>query len=159
MAVMAFDVGEKRVGIAVGEALTGRASVLPTLPPDDWIALSRTWRDWAPTAAVVGWPLTEEGALQPATERALRFARALHGRFGCPVYACDERFSSRAADDRLREDRASGRLGRRVRKSDRDAESARVILEQWFSQGGAAGTLRLMPPASGTANLGDNAAP
>ena len=146
MAVMAFDVGEKRVGIAVGEALTGRARALPTLAPDDWQGIQRSWDSWAPTAAVVGWPLDEQGGLQAATARAQAFAGQLHGRFGCPVYVCDERYSSRMADDRLRQARAQGQLGRRGRKADRDAEAARVILEQWFDEGGVEGGRRLLPP-------------
>lgn len=146
MAVMAFDVGEKRLGIAVGEALTGRARALPTLDPADWGAIQRCWDDWAPIAAVVGWPLDDDGRSQPTTELARVFAGRLHGRFGCPVFTCDERFSSRAADARLRDARAQGQLGRRVRKTDRDAEAARVILEQWFSEGGLHGGRRLLPP-------------
>jgi putative Holliday junction resolvase len=48
------------------------------------------------------------------------------------VHQADERYSSRAADDALREARSSGRMQRRVRKGDRDGQAARVILEQWL---------------------------
>jgi putative Holliday junction resolvase len=147
MPFLAFDVGEKRVGVAVGEGLTGQARALPTLPTGDQEALARLWAEWAPEAAIVGWPLTETGEEQRATVQARRFARTLHARFGCPVYACDERYSSRAADDRLRAARASGQLGRRVRKADRDAQAAVVILEQWFAEGGPAAGRRIDPDA------------
>ena len=54
-----------------------------------------------------------------------------------PVYLCDERLSSRAADDELRQARADGRLNRRVRSGDRDGVAARLILEQWLATGAA----------------------
>jgi putative Holliday junction resolvase len=49
------------------------------------------------------------------------------------VHLCDERLSSRAADEALREARADGRLARRVRSGDRDGVAARLILEQWLA--------------------------
>lgn len=147
MTILAFDVGEKRIGVAVGEGLTGQARALTTLTAGDGAALARLWKEWAPVAAVVGWPLTEAGEEQRATEQARQFAQSLHDRFRCPVYACDERYSSRAADERLRAARAAGQLGRRVRKSDRDAQAAIVILEQWFAEGGSGAGRRIDPGA------------
>jgi putative holliday junction resolvase len=146
VAVIAFDVGHKRIGVAVGEALTGRARALVTLQPGDTRALEKLWTEWAPEAVVIGWPLSETGARQPATELAARFARSLAQRLSVPLYLCDERYSSRAADDRLRAARAGGQLSRRVRKTDRDAEAARVILEQWFAEA-AEGQLTRFDPA------------
>lgn len=145
MAVMAFDVGAKRIGVAVGEALTGSARPLPTVAAGDWAALHRHWQQWAPEAAVVGWPLGEDGREQAATRLARRFAVELARRYQCPIYLCDERYSSRTADERLRAARAGGQLGRRVRKTDRDAQSARVILEQWFAEGAAERARRFLP--------------
>ena len=99
MAVLAFDVGHKRIGVAVGEALTGNARALPTLHPDDITHLDRLWRDWAPDAVVIGWPLTEDGQTQAATALAASFALQLQHRYGVAVYLCDERYSSRSADE------------------------------------------------------------
>ncbi|HVT35100.1 MAG TPA: Holliday junction resolvase RuvX, partial [Nevskiaceae bacterium] len=64
-----------------------------------------------------------------------RFAAELGQRCKLPVHLCDERFSSRAADDELRSARADGRMARRVRKGDRDGAAARLLLEQWFREG------------------------
>lgn len=138
MRALAFDHGEKRIGVAVGDSLTGSARPLPTLAPGDWPAITRLLAEWQPQVLVVGLPLDEDGGEQPATTAARRFARALAGQTGLPVQTCDERYSSRAADDWLRHARASGRMTRRVRKGDRDAQSARVILEQWFREQGPA---------------------
>lgn len=133
MLYLCFDYGEKRIGAAVGDELTGTARVLPTLAGGDWLTLQKMLAEWRPQALVVGLPLNDDGSEQPASQRARKFALELQNRCGLPVHFCDERYSSRAADDVLREARANGDLKRRVRKGDRDAQSARVILQQWLS--------------------------
>lgn len=132
-AYLGFDFGEKRIGVALGDDLTGSARPLPTLTPGDWIALDRVLADWRPAAVIVGLPLDEDGREQRITAAARRFAEQLGARCKLPVHLVDERFSSREADSHLRQARASGRMTRRVRKGDRDAHSARVVLEQWLA--------------------------
>ncbi len=131
---LAFDYGAKRIGAAVGDDLTYSARPLPAIANGDWTALDRVIQDWKPLALVLGLPLDEDGGEQPVTVEARRFSRQLAARYRLPVHECDERYSSRAADDALRDARASGRMGRRVRKGDRDGEAARVILEQWLAE-------------------------
>ena len=132
-AYLGFDYGEKRIGLAIGDDLTASARPLPPRASGDWTAIDRVLREWRPAALIVGLPLDEDGSEQAITTAARRFAAQLQARANLPVHLADERFSSRAADDRLRAARSSGRMTRRVRKGDRDAESARVILEQWLS--------------------------
>lgn len=146
---LGFDYGEKRIGLAVGDDLTGSARPLASLAGSDWTAVDRVLREWRPAALVVGLPLLEDGTEQATTHAARRFARQLAERSKLPVHFADERYSSRAADDVLRDARASGRMTRRVRKGDRDAQSARVILEQWLQSCG------FKSPAA----LGDNSVP
>lgn len=134
MIFLAFDYGEKRIGAAVGDALTGTAQCLPTINGTDWAAIQKVIADWRPAALVVGLPLHESGAEQPITAAVRRFAQQLRERSRLSVHICDERYSSRAADDELRGARASGRMTRRVRKGDRDGQAARVILEQWLME-------------------------
>lgn len=133
---LAFDYGHKRVGVAVGDVITGTARPLPTVQlgkEPDWKALLAPVVEWRPRALVVGLPLNDDGSDQAITTAARRFAEELARRSGLPVHLADERFSSRAADDALRDARASGRMNRRVRKGDRDGQAARVILEQWMA--------------------------
>ena len=135
---LAFDYGLKRIGVAVGDSLTASARALPTLPhhdKPDWIAVDQLLRDWRPSALVVGLPLDEDGGEQAITAPARRFAQELGKRSGLAVHLADERYSSRSADDALRQARASGQMARRVRKGDRDGEAARIILEQWLLGG------------------------
>lgn len=130
---LGFDHGEKRIGVALGDDLTGAARPLPAIADGDWRALEQVIADWRPAALIVGLPLNDDGSEQKASVAARRFAAQLAQRYKLPVHQVDERYSSRAADDALREARASGRMTRRVRKGDRDAQSARVILEQWLA--------------------------
>ena len=129
---LGFDYGSKRIGVAVGDSLTRSARPLPALPGPDWTAIGRLVAEWRPAALVVGLPLDEDGSEQAITGPARRFADELGKRLKLPVHQADERYSSRAADDALREARSSGRMQRRVRKGDRDGQAARVILEQWL---------------------------
>ena len=132
---LAFDFGIKRIGIAVGDAVTGGARGLGALP-QDWTRIERLLDEWRPSACVVGLPLGRNDEEQPITRQARAFAAELGKRFGGPVHLCDERYSSRAALGDLRDARASGAMKRRVRSGDKDSAAARVILEQWMGEQG-----------------------
>jgi len=132
---MGFDFGRLRIGVAVGEGITGSARPLRTLPVrrqrPDWDAIGRLIAEWRPDLLVVGVPRHADGTASAVTEAALRFGRQLHGRFRLPVTTIDERLSSWEAEQRQFEAAATNR-----RKSDTalDAEAAAVILESWFNQ-------------------------
>lgn len=134
--LLGFDVGTRLTGVAVGEAITGGARPLTTLPMTDGKVdadrLTRLVRQWQPAALVVGLPLALDGTEQPMSRRARRFATELEQRFDCPVHLCDERHSSQEAARRFAEARRSGSK-RRHHASDLDAMAAAIILETWFS--------------------------
>lgn len=133
---LGFDYGAKRIGVAVGDAVTGSARPLPTVAngrQPDWDKLAKALKEWRPAGCVVGLPVDLDGNDQAITTQARAFAEQLRSRYGVPVYLCDERLSSRAADDELRNARAEGRKNRRVRSGDRDGVAARLILEQWLA--------------------------
>jgi putative Holliday junction resolvase len=136
-----FDYGGRRIGTAVGDALTKLARPLPTIAngrEPDWEAVEKLLREWRPAACVVGLPIDLDGKEQALTAQARQFGHQLRHRYGVPVHLVDERLSSRAADDELRKARADGRMTRRVRKGDRDGVAARLILEQWLQEKPAA---------------------
>ncbi len=138
---LGFDFGARRIGVAVGDRLTGRARPLPAIVNNrepDWNAVEKLLREWGPKACVVGLPLDLQGNDQSITAQARAFATQIHTRYQLPVHLCDERLSSRAADDELRNARADGRMKRRVRSGDRDGVAARLILEQWLATDTAA---------------------
>lgn len=130
---LAFDYGTKRIGVAIGDAVTRAARGLGAVP-HDWGKIGKLLVEWTPAACVVGLPLDESGAEQAITRQARQFAGELQQRFKGPVHLCDERYSSRSARGDLVAARAAGRLKRRVRPGDKDSEAARIILEQWLAE-------------------------
>ena len=128
---LAFDYGEKRIGTAIGDTITGTARPLATLTGGLADALKLV-AEWRPTALVVGLPLMEDGSDQRITTLTRVFAKALQAQSQLPVYFSDERYTSRAADDFLRDARASGVMARRVKKGDRDGLAAKILLEQFL---------------------------
>ncbi|MGQ9724944.1 MAG: Holliday junction resolvase RuvX [Tepidimonas sp.] len=118
---LAFDWGDRRVGVASGNAVTRTASPLPTVQAQGdarWQRLGAVIGEWRPDALVVGVPCHPDGAAHELTLRARRFARQLHGRTGLPVVEVDERYSSTEAHA----------LG----ADDADAGAACIILEQFL---------------------------
>lgn len=128
---LAFDYGEKRIGTAVGDTITGTARPLPTLTGGLEAALKLV-AEWRPVGLVVGLPLMEDGSDQRITTLTRRFAQALEARSQLAVHFSDERYSSRAADDYLRDARSTGAMARRVKKGDRDGVAAKILLEQFL---------------------------
>ena len=120
--LLAFDYGERRIGVAVGQTLTGTATPLATLAAHhgrpDWQAVSSLVENWKPEAVVVGLPLNMDGTEQPITARVRRFARRLQARVALPVHFADERLSTREVGGAPRQGR--------------DAMAAQVILEGWM---------------------------
>ena len=134
--VLAFDYGLRRIGVAVGNTLTGTAEPLATLQArdgnPDWTALESCVREWQPGMLVVGVPYNMDGSAGELTGRAVAFAVELGRRFGLGVAQVDERLSSREAVEALRLRRRSGAIGRRLRREDVDKEAACVLLRQWL---------------------------
>jgi putative Holliday junction resolvase len=122
--LLCFDFGSKRIGVAVGQTVTGTASPLLTINSHnnrpDWEKIESVICDWHPDAIIVGLPLTLHGTAQEMTESAERFARQIEGRFNVPVYHMDERLSTFEARERT---------GGNV---DLDAVAAQAILESWM---------------------------
>lgn len=131
--VLAFDFGEKRIGVAVGECELRTASALTTLDAETndarWSGIGRLLDEWKPVALVVGLPLSPDGEAHDMTARAQRFARQLEGRYRLPVALQDERFTSAEADAQLRD---GGQKDWRERKKQLDAHAAQLILKDYF---------------------------
>lgn len=128
-AVLGFDYGVRKIGVAVGQTITHTATPLCTLPTrdgkPDWDAIGQLIREWQPESLVVGLPYQMDDVEAPVAERARRFARQLEGRYRLPVFLADERLTTREA---IRQ------LGREARRDAPrvDAMAARLILETWL---------------------------
>lgn len=139
--VLGFDVGARRIGVAVGSVFGSSARPVAVVDVHangpDWPAIDRLRREWRPDAFIVGDPMTLEGGDQPARRRARAFAQELHRRFALPVKFVDERSSSVEAAQRFAAERAQGARRRRDAQV-LDAMAAAVIIERWLAAPGEA---------------------
>ena len=137
--VLGFDVGARRIGVAVGSAFGHGARALAVVDVHghgpDWPAIDRLRREWRPDGFVVGDPMTLEGGDQPIRRAAHAFAAELRNRFALPVVLVDERASSIEAAQRFAAERAEGRRKRRDATA-LDAVAAAVIVERWLAAPG-----------------------
>lgn len=134
--VLGFDVGARRIGVAVGNAFTGSARAVAVVDVraagPDWAVVEKMLREWRPDGLVVGDPMTLDGGDQPIRKMARAFADTLHQRYKLPVVMVDERNSSQEAARRFAMARAEGQR----KRSDAellDAVAAAVIVERWLS--------------------------
>ena len=128
--LLGFDFGPRKIGVAVGQTVTGTATALETVRArgqrPDWTRLEAIIRDWQPDAAVVGLPFNMDDSEEAWSERVHRFARQLHGRFGLSVHLVDERLTSLEARRQLK-------VGLHSADDRVDAHAARLILETWLA--------------------------
>ncbi|MES2151382.1 MAG: Holliday junction resolvase RuvX [Pseudomonadota bacterium] len=120
--VFGFDFGIKRIGIAMGNTLTGHAQALSVIKAIDNAArfaqIGALIAEWKPARLVVGEPRHPDGAEHEMTLRCRRFANQLHGRFELPVVLVDERYSSAVI---------TAKRGEVI-----DDKAAAIILQQYF---------------------------
>ena len=148
--IMSFDFGFRRIGVAVGQRLTGTATPLGIVGAvdgvPDWTQLEKLIKDWQPVRFIVGLPLNMDNSESDMSHRAARFAEKLSGRFGIPAETMDERLSTfevrqtgtvvkesstgkKGATGRIRASRKKVTPRKRV-----DDLAAVVILESWLRQ-------------------------
>ncbi len=131
--LLAFDYGETKVGVAVGNTVTASASALSIIRYRSraglFGAIEALIREWQPERLVVGRPLTPDGEPSRVTALAERFCRRLEGRFGLPVSQVDERYTSLEAQSEIGSGNDSGRSG-----TDDDAVAAAIILRQYLNE-------------------------
>jgi putative Holliday junction resolvase len=127
---MAVDLGERRIGLAISDP-TGviaspagfverRAGKRPPLT-----ALLAKAAELEARGFVVGLPLDQDGAETPRTEEARRLAYELAARTGLPARLVDERFTTAAALQAIKEMGGSTH----GRKGDVDSMAATLLLQ------------------------------
>jgi putative Holliday junction resolvase len=136
MRILALDVGERRVGVAVSDPTGTIARPLHAIKrasrAEDFAAIARLVDEYRAEAVVVGQPLSLDGHAGPQARRVARYAEALAEMLTVPVIPWDERFSTARADEILRETRGE-RAKRRARATGEiDAIAAAVILQRYL---------------------------
>ncbi len=133
--VLSFDFGLRRIGVAVGQDVTGSASPLGIIAnrPEgpDYERLDELIREWQPTQLVVGMPAHADGSASEMEDLARDFAAELT-RYGLPVETVDERYTSIEAERVLKDARAAGTRGR-ISREMIDSAAAVLIAERYLA--------------------------
>jgi putative Holliday junction resolvase len=118
--ILAFDFGEKRIGVAVGNKVTKTAEPLKIIQEKNqdqrFKAIELIITEWQPQILVVGLPTHPDGAEHEMTQKAKRFGNQLKGRFQKEVVLVDERYTSVSVE------------------GGNDALAAQLILQQYLDQ-------------------------
>jgi len=132
--LLAFDFGTKRIGIAIGNTLTGSARPLATVNDEKndvrFARIGELIAEWQPVALVVGLPCNDDGTPHEMTALSRRFANRLKGRFNLPTLLVDERYTSAAASSVLDGEGIHGRK----QKTLIDQYAAQQILQAYFDE-------------------------
>lgn len=131
-AVLAFDFGLKRIGVAVGELEFGMAHALATLnggdAPRTMAAIDKLIKEWRPNLLIVGQPRHDDGQPHALTGVIKKFVAQLRNHTKLDVILSDESYSSAAASIALR---AAGISGQK-QKAMLDSVAAQEILQGYF---------------------------
>lgn len=132
MRIMALDIGEVRVGVAVsdpGERVASPVAVVPALEVEACAkSFRRLLEDWEPELFVCGLPYTLAGEEGPQAVRIREVAAKVSAACGIPVEFSDERLSSREAKRSLRE---KG-LSEKAMRGKVDMIAACLFLQAWL---------------------------
>ena len=133
--ILAFDFGLRRIGVAVGQSITGSASPLGVVANRetgvDQDAIGALVREWRPGLLVVGIPAHADGSPSEMQAPIEAFIEEL-ARYELPVETVDERYTSVEAERVLKEARAGGSRGR-ISKEDIDSAAAVFIAERYLA--------------------------
>jgi putative Holliday junction resolvase len=133
--ILAFDFGLRRIGVAVGQDITGSASPLGTVANRDTgidhTAIAALISEWQPSGLVVGMPSHADGSPSDMQVPVEGFIDELR-QYELPINTVDERYTSIEAERVLREARAAG-TRRRVSKETVDSAAAVVIAERFLA--------------------------
>jgi len=132
--ILAFDFGLRRIGVAIGQDVTGSASPLGVVANRDsgvdHEAIAALIREWRPTSLVVGMPAHADGSPSEIQVPVRAFIGELE-RYGLPIDTVDERYTSVEAERVLKEARAAGTRGR-ITKEMIDSAAAVFIAERYL---------------------------
>jgi putative Holliday junction resolvase len=129
---LALDIGEKRIGVAVGDETGTLARPLTTIARaskrQDFERIARLVTEQSAERVIAGYPRSLSGDEGPQAQRVRRYVEALAITLRVPVELWDERYTTVEAKERLHE-------AKRRRPRDRgqlDAAAAAIILQDYL---------------------------
>ena len=136
MRVLALDVGERRVGIAISDPTGALARPLQALMRSsreaDFGAVAAIVAEYDVGLVVVGLPFSLDGTQGPQARRITGYADGLADHLPTPVVLWDERFTTAEAEEILRQSRSEKKRRRARTSGELDAIAAAVILQSYL---------------------------
>ena len=133
--LLGIDYGTKRIGLAIGQAITRTAQAIPLITCKNhlpnWHNITHVLREWGVDGIVVGLPLNMDGSPQPITALTHTFIAELKQHTALPIYTVDERLTTIEAKQQLSQ---AARRPHRLAQQKVDSYAAKIILEAWFQQ-------------------------
>ena len=128
MQIVAFDYGEKKIGVAVGHTETNTSSPLQIIFNNNdqvnWNEISVLLDEWKPELIIIGKPLNMDGTNSEIMKKVEKFVKHLKTIYDAQYEYIDERLTTFEAKEILVEN-----------KSDIvDANVAKILIDNWFNK-------------------------
>ena len=127
MQIVAFDFGEKKIGVAVGQTSTYTSSPLQVIFNNhdkvNWNEISILLEEWKPELILVGKPLNMDGTDSKIMKKVGAFYKKLESLYDAKFEYIDERLTTFEARDILKENNVETV----------DANAAKILIDNWFN--------------------------
>lgn len=132
---LGFDVGVKRIGVAIANSLIRKAKGIKTVTNNkngslNWQAIIDIVQQYPADFFIVGLPLDKDNKEQEMTFIARSFGRKIADKFATEVIFFDEYLSSVEAKKQLK----WSYLNKNANRGDVDMLSAQLILQDWLNE-------------------------
>ena len=128
MQIVAFDFGEKKIGVAVGQTSTYTSSPLQVIFNNhdkvNWNEISILLEEWKPELILVGKPLNMDGTDSEIMMKVDAFYKKLESLYDAKFEYVDERLTTFEAKDILKENNVETV----------DANAAKILIDNWFNE-------------------------
>ena len=126
MQIIAFDYGEKKIGVAVGQTSTNTSSPLQIIFNNDnktnWISISSLLDEWKPDLILLGKPFNMDGSDSEIMKKVDKFYKELKSIYHADIEFVDERLTTFEAREILKDEK----------QDNVDAHAAKILIDNWF---------------------------
>ena len=126
MQIIAFDFGEKKIGVAVGQTSTNTSSPLQIIFNKDnktnWVSISSLLDEWKPDLILLGKPLNMDGSESEIMKKVDKFYKQLKSIYDADIEFVDERLTTFEAREILKDEK----------QDNVDAHAAKILIDNWF---------------------------
>ena len=127
MQIIAFDYGEKKIGVAVGQTSTNTSSPLKVIFNNhgkvNWDEINSLLNEWNPDLIILGKPLNMDGTESEVMKKVDKFYNNLIKIYKARYEYVDERLTTFEAKEILKDNKAELV----------DANAAKILIDNWFN--------------------------